>query len=618
MVNSINVNNNYPVSNSGIKQEDIQKTIAKSKQAVNENLENNSAVQVLSNSVGKDNSMLEKMIIFPVLYFMDKAIDNKIGGTGGNNLFQKIANVGDSISHFLHLDNILSSSNLENISKFIKNNRLTKYFTNDYKAIAKSSSAKMPTMAEQYSGELVSYIRDNIIKLNKNKEFIAEIESKAASLSDDTVNLIKNMAEDSNYTIEQITKIAEKLAKSDIKGIDSKNLAQLLNKFKAANSQFGQTFLGKILAKGALKTKNIVTYGGFKGDGPLSSLFSLVNLYFASNAIFEAFKAAKEAPKGEKKSAFMHVLSEQYIGILLFQPSINLLYKFGGNKYRGMTVEGRNALKELISKTNMDENLTKEAYKVAKLQKDLLLKGVSKDKVQQLAGKSLKEAKTLFKSLKNQGAKIKLWERPLKFFGKLLDTGLDTLKSPSILGKMGNKLKGFAGGAARFILILMVIQPIIQKPVTKLVHKIFGEPKEYLAKKNQENKSESDSSKPIDEKSKTQNSPKQDGGTNLLNLYTKDTNSVDKNGQNVQTQISEQQQTQFQAQSPSQAKAQEALPAFNLFKKKDDNEEYSGYIPDIKVDTSYESDREKEIEKQVNAALKRTDKLVKETKKMLN
>ena len=142
MVNGLN--GQYTVSNTGlnINQENIHGTIEKSKQAVNDHIESNSAVQVISNNVGQENSMYQKVLLLPLLSVIDNFIDNLIGGEQKTSLLKKIANVGDSISHKLHLDNVISEGRFTSISNFLKNNRFTKYFTNDFKAIPKLSMVK--------------------------------------------------------------------------------------------------------------------------------------------------------------------------------------------------------------------------------------------------------------------------------------------------------------------------------------------------------------------------------------------------------------------------------------------------------------------------------------------
>ncbi len=222
----------------------------------------------------------------------------------------------------------------------------------------------------------------------------------------------------------------------------------------------------------------------------------------------------------------MHVLSEQYVGLILFQPSMNLMYKLGGNKYRGMTVDARETLKNLIKTTNNNESITKEGLKIAKLQRDLLIKGVDRSKVMALTKNTYSEAKAIAKTLKGKGAKLKLWERPLKFAGKILSIGLDkiqklhSVKLPFKLPLIGNKIKlpqislsGFAGGAMRFAIIMFILQPLLQKPLTKLTHKIFGEPKTYL---NKQKEKEENKQPEIIAENPTSN--KQE--TNLLKIWT--------------------------------------------------------------------------------------------------
>ena len=391
--------------------------------------------------------------------------------------------------------------------------------------------------------------------------------------------------------------------------------------------QMGRTALGKIFSKGFLKSKDTITFGG-----------GLLGLAFTANSIIQAIKAAKEAPKGEKKATFMHVLSEHYVGLLLFQPSINLLYKAGGNKYRGMSVEARNALKELIQTTNANANLTQEAYKIANMQKKLLLKGVDKTKVAELAGKSLDEAKTLFSSLKNSGTKLKFWEKPLKALGTVLDTGLDSIKKPSSssLGKIGSKLKGFMGGFGRFLIIFMVLQPLLQKPVTKLCHKIFGKPKAYLAKQ------EVNSSKNTAENK--QLIPNQDNQgnseTNLLKLLSPKVEQQIPSKQNSQTANNNSASSQMQEQninekqqvaSPSQAtitplqplnpqsssesqNSSEQIPLLNIFNKDDSKTNKTGYIPSIEVNNSDMSQQE-ELLKYVDQFIAAKDKELKQIAK---
>lgn len=606
-------NNNYPISEKGINREDVQGTLIKSSQAASDNFESNSAVKAVSGS--SDPKVMQKTLLLTApLVLLDKFINKLIGGSEESSLLNKLAKAGDKISSKLHLDNVLSQHNTSRISDFLKNNRFTKYFTNDFKAIPKSSFAKSESMQEKAISQAVNAMK-------KYKESGADL---GKFFGKETVEYIENGSGTAKNIADDLIAGLDKIIAGGTESVGEKNLlkgkvslSEISNKLKATSSKFGKSVLGKNFAKGALKSKDVLTMGG-----------GLLGLGFAANAIVQATKAAKEAPKGEKKSTFMHVLSENYIGLALFQPSMNILYKFGGNKYRGMTVEGREALKELIQKTNADQALTKEGYKIAQLQKKLLLKGVDKNKVKTLSGKTLEEAKNLFGTLKGEGTKLKFWEKPLKKVASILTMGLDSLKNPKLTGKIGKKLKGFGGGFMRFAVIMFAIQPFIQKPFTKLMHKIFGEPKTYLEKeKSKENENEpgvnngeqivssdtqsADPSVNVDPNMPVNNTTSQNG-TNLINQWTggvfADQSS---NGQNIQvTPQAENNQGNNSGNNP--------VPALNIAKNPGNNS-YTGYIPSINVENDKQAGAQKEaaIEQQANEILKSTDSLIADAKKIL-
>ncbi|MBQ9246490.1 hypothetical protein IJ182_09515 [bacterium] len=484
-----------------VKNDNVKYALSKSKQVVSDGFENSSVTKVITDDDNNANNKKLSIMMVPFLMGVDNIVETSIAGTGNNGLLKKIANVGDRISHTLKIDNIISKQSGSRISKFLHNNRFFKYFTNDFKTIPKSPFAKGVKMAETFTNELIS----NIGEVAKSQQF----ETVSQSLPEETSKIIADIAErgaGANVPVKSLLKATDELIANGIDTLKEGNLltkysglSATKNKLVTAMSEMGDTVLGSGAAKAALKTKNIITYGG-----------GLLSMYFMATALINAVKAAKEAPKGEKKSTFMHVLSEQYVGIILFQPSMNLLYKAGGNKYRGMTAEARNTLKNLIQSTNSNPSLTKEGLKIAKIQRDLLIKGVDKDKVMALSGKTLQEVKTLAKTLKGQGAKLKFWEKPLKFAGRILSAGLDKMKIqkivtlPKKLPFIGNEikipqptLKGVAGGLLRFAIIMFVLQPLLQKPLTKLTHKIFGEPKAYLAKNNKKTNEHTSTVNPI-------------------------------------------------------------------------------------------------------------------------
>jgi hypothetical protein len=605
MVSIDNSANRYKVSNSGLNQAEIKNTLDKSSQTVSDNFESNSIGKVLMG--GEDsNSRTKAFLLVPPLMVADGIVDNLMGGKGG--ILKHASNLGDKISHTLHLDKIISKENGSKISEFIKNNRFLKYFTSDYKAVPRTSFAKGSKMIDKFRSEMI----EQLGAIASNPEF-SEITSTLSEETAQTLTAAAESAKSSGLSAEKVLKAADELISKGVDKIQTGkltkkqiNLSSLRNKLATSASKMGKTSLGRGFAKALLGAKEKFTYGG-----------GLISLFFTASALVNAYNAAKDAPKGEKKSTFMHVLSEQYLGFLLFQPSISMMYKIGGNKYRGMTVEGREALKNLVASTNANEALTKEGLKIAKMQRNLLIKGVDKDKVAELAGKTLKEAKTMAKGLKKEGAKLKFWERPLKFIGKLLDTGLDKMQKPTFINLkkklpiIGDKikvpkptLKGFAGGLARFAIIMFVLQPLLQKPLTKLAHKIFGTPTTYLAKQEAKNGAKKNDKTA---NGNTNNEVPNSSETNLLKKWTQLPEEAQQPISPVAAaSIADNQNTQNNTQ-PSQETPSAAL---NLFKKKPER-----YIPQI--EPPVEEDNSKEIDQRVKNILKNTDVVLKNSKKYL-
>ena len=623
MVNGINFSNNTSGFGSGIKKEDIQSNLSKSQQAVTDYSKNTSTMQALTGTADTD-STIKALTIIPPLMIIDNFVNHTMGGSENKSILKKIANVGDKISDKLHLDKVFNPTKKQKIAKSISNNRFTKYFTNKYQAVPRMSAVKATSLSSECADKLVAGLRT----LVKNEDFIKELANDKIQLTNETKNVLNSIAKSSGqYKLpnNMLINAADDLIKNGIEQVKKDgllssgiNLSQLNNKLKTAESKIGKSALGNGMAKGFIKGKNLITYGG-----------GAFSLFFAAQGIVAASKAAKEAPKGEKLSTFMHVFSEGYLGLALLQPSANILYKAGGNKYRGMTQQGREALKNLINTTNANKELTKEGLKIAKMQKKLLIKGVDKDKVAKLAGKGLDEAKTLAKSLKKDGAKLKFWEKPLKFAGKVLSMGLDKLQKPTYI--KGIKIpkptvKGFVGGLGRFILITMAIQPFIQKPITKLFHKIFGKPKTYLEKQNQTQNADNNSktTQKTDKttiNTNTSNSAKTNGETNLVNKHISDSKpqvqNIDMPANMPQNQNALPAQNINNNQTPikPESKANNTIASSALNKNDSNNDNSDRYIPSIDPITI--EDNTKEIDKQVNEIIKSTDSILNESKKYI-
>ncbi len=597
---------NPNITNRAINGQEIQKTISKTSENLSDSFEKNSVGQILKGEDNPDNKT-KSLRLVPALLIADNLLDASFSGQGNKSLLKKIANIGDVISQKLKLDSVLSEKSSLRVKNFLKNNRFLKYFTSEYSAVPKSPLARTSKMSEKYISDLTS-----VLSRAAQSERFAEISS---AISKETEATLKDIADSKTISAEKLIKAADELISNGIDKLNnggllfkSQSLSGSKNKLMASISKIGKTSVGNVAAKGFLKAKDVITYGG-----------GLLSLYFMAGAIVNAVNAAKEAPKGEKKSTFMHVLSEQYLGFILLQPSVSSVYKLAGNKYRGMSVEGREALKNLVKSTNANESLTKAGLKIAKLQRKLLLKGVDKDKVEQLAGNTLKDAKKLYKGLKKQGTKLKLWEKPLKFAGNILSAGLDKLKRPKVLNILGKKIRvpkptltGFAGGFARFALIMFVIQPLIQKPITKLVHKIFGKPKTYLAKQEAKNKSDKKS------ESNAVNNSNPNSNTNLLTSWVDKINTDDVPSAEVNNQQNAN-NVNINNKMPVDTSNTDAqpLPSLNLVNndKNNDNNDNDRYIPT--VEAPLEQDVSKEVNLKVQNILKNTDKIYKDAKKLI-
>lgn len=656
----------YNVTNNALKQKDLKQSLEKTKGAVGEN----TTVKSVGSMANKEKLKSTMTIALPLMA-CDKFIDSSIGKRNGKGLLDKIAQFGDKVSDLFKLEQKFTPKSKEKISNFIKNNRFTKYFTDDYKAIAKNSMAKSysVTMSDKYGEKVLSEVLNAIKDIPDGNVMLEVLKKANIPLSEHSFNLLNltfnqgkvltqpqvehilkdaiecgadknvlatllksinktNISQTSKTLLKENGKKGVKLSATQIadiaddvlnNNISTKNLSHLTNKLKSANLSIGRTALGKSAAKGFVKSKDILTYDGG----------GLISMFMVAGAILSAVKEAKEAPKGEKLATFMHLMSNNYLGFVLMRPRTNLIYKVGGNKYRGMSINGRNALNNLVKNTNskvadlgvakiqtkliqdgialdkvkelsgksfaeakarakglenqssilgiitnpintinnfikaltpakiknaklsqeakqeivniankakLDTKAVNTTAKIAKIQTKLLLKGVDEKEVAKLANKTLKEAKVSAQTLKQQGTKIKFWEKPLKFLATILDTGLDTIKSPTKTGKATSKIKGFAGGFGRFALVMFVLSPLLQKPCEKLCHKIFGEPKAYLKKeKEKSGKDKNDVKRTNPQAIATNNlTPNRNiNSTNLLDIFGADNNSSNANNNPV-------------------------------------------------------------------------------------
>ena len=588
MVNNVSYSGNYQLPN--INKENVQQTISKSSEVVSDKVESNA---IVSSTMGIDKGSV--LLSVPLIALIKFINNHLMSGDESKSLVGKMAKGGDYLSDHLKLDTL--GANIKTKSSSFKTKhpkmaetftRFKKYFGDDYKAIPKSTFARTTKMSEKYADALVEML---------------EAEGKT-------------IAKDA--PIADILSTADDFLRSNP---NKKQISGLRNMLKAADSQVGKTGFGKFTAKAGLKAKEIVfSTSDFLGKSKSALAMDLFSIILFAGVLKRAATESKDAPKGEKLSTFMHILSEDYAPLMVMQPATSLLYKIGGNKYRGMSVEQRKKVADIVSSANskkvvksldgvaadaVDKVITKDALKIANLQKKMLMKGASVADVDSLAGKTLKEAKNAAKGFTKK-LDLKFWEKPLRFMGKILDTGLDTIKSPTVAGKIKNKAKGFAGGFGRLILIMFVLSSALQKPITKLCHKLFGEPKSYLAKQKAEEEKANATEQPAQNATTNNN-----GETNLVKLHSNQNEATQ-----TQTPQEAQQQepvatTEIAPQIDEQkTPQQDEIAALNLNKNK--NQER--YIPSTQVDFSHEAQAEKELNAQVDQILKETDYISKKAK----
>lgn len=586
MQNAVSTNNNQ-YTFSSINQDDIQNGLNYASGNISNSMDENPMLSTFKTMLGTDFTpeFLAKTAGLSVsLIAADRFVCSKMKGSEDNNFLKKIANLGDSIARKLHIDDFTG----EKLNNFINSNRFTKYFTNDFAANPRSSLAKLDALSlDQYSRNLAKHLE----KLKNNPNFANQVNS----LSDSAKTYLQTLKpENAPKETKQLLAVTDELISKGIDKIESGgifhsevNLSALRNQVKAVTTGIGETTLGSLFSKAALKARSVI--GGSFG------------LVFVSLFINQAFKEAKEAPEGEKISTFAHVFSSGLLGLALFEPSMKLMYKLGGNKYRGMTKEARTALENLVKTTNSNEFLTQDALKVANIQKDLLLKGVHQDEVANLTGKTVQEAENMAQKLAQNGKlNLKFWEKPLRFLGKIFSAGLDTLEKPfyvklPLVGKVNlarPKFPGTLGNIVRIIMIMAVLQPLLEKPFEKIVHKIFGEPKEYLKKENGEVTDDNQSEQVSD----NQQSETQTG------LWTDLPDAAKVN-------FPQQGNNQFPTVNTSNP-----ITDSNI-KNNDTRNESSLYVPSILVDNSYvneneaiESQRIRELIKSVNKNVEKIEK----------
>ncbi len=240
-----------------------------------------------------------------------------------------------------------------------------------------------------------------------------------------------------------------------------------------------KTALGRQLSKWI----NLATEGatGRMFNGKVSTI---MQAFFVAEALL---MASKQESTGDKLKSFAERLIE-LIGFFVFAgPSIKLMHKVGGMRYRGLTPkqveELKKEIQELNKKTAEGFFTKKKDWKIAK--KDIKAKYFTKTKnplvwfarkIGDFIDTGSKE--TTFRPwsrFKHKDADMcitKLFSKDFKQYLKNIPHRLkDIACNPKYWGKR------MAGYPIRFAIPMMIILPFFNKIAVKIGHTIFGKPK---------------------------------------------------------------------------------------------------------------------------------------------
>ncbi len=222
------------------------------------------------------------------------------------------------------------------------------------------------------------------------------------------------------------------------------DLIDTYKKYKALNGHSAETGLGRLFQKGTIK----ITEAPTNGVTSRAKLGLGMGIYFLMSAFNRIIKAKKE----DKVATAADALTGDLGGYMMMPVAGGALYGLASLKYLGF--DSKNLAKYKADVADLNKQF---ANATSQIQKQKILKQF----------KELK--KTTFKN--NGGFFSKLIRTP----AKVLSMGLEDLPSKNALTK---KLKGFSGGALRFVAFLFVISPLLQKPIQAVSQKIFGKTEE--------------------------------------------------------------------------------------------------------------------------------------------
>lgn len=307
-------------------------------------------------------------------------------------------------------------------------------------------------------------------------------------------------------TAHEVTKTGETVAKVPLlKKLLGREVsfAEVRNKLTTLNT-IDNPGVGKLLSKSTMRTLEGLTNGTAGGKFAI-----LIQAYF----IADAFKKAYHAPKGEKFKTFSEELTYGLGGYLTMPLAMSLMHKAGGLQYIGMKsgeateaklkevsfAKAQEQFKKTKNKAEFDAALEAINKKAEEALNNLQKSGSVKDYRVALNAFNEKAASGLFETPEaHKEAKailekayhcekgfINILHKPLRWAGKLLTVGLETIR-PFVAKESGSvskfvrtawfNLKRGAGFPMRFGVFLFVIAPFLGKLAVKVSHMVVGRP----------------------------------------------------------------------------------------------------------------------------------------------
>ncbi len=328
---------------------------------------------------------------------------------------------------------------------------------------------------------------------NDPKEYLDEIDDLVTQLKSDK---LKNIKFSTGSGTNPITKLTSKIFKREVTGMEmaNKTIGAMGDKF--AKNAGARTALGKKLTSGFTKIVEGTT-NGYAGGKFAIILQAMITA--------QALDKAMKAPKGEKWKTFANEMSNDLGAFLLLPMQMKLSNTANSIKYMGM---GKGTAGQKAAVKAYRDQLAKINKGLAEAAKD----ATKYTRAQYLADKKL--AKQLLKG------DSKWYHKPFKAIGRVLSTGLESIKpytadlkgGSKFIAKAGNWLKRFSGGAGRFAIVMFVISPFIGKIVSKVSSSIFG--------KTTEMKKEEAEAKAAKEAKKQAKANKMSGGAELTEAET--------------------------------------------------------------------------------------------------